>query len=353
MENLERTRIPNDVIMDYISLYKSIGINRHNHETLESDYDVMVRQTIRNDTYFFAKIFQLNVTDARFKSLVFKGVKPKNKEERLLIRVNQAFTKIHDDVSEFELLVSEVQDLLKFVYGEFLSQSKMQFRKLEKRQTSINLLSGRHSSTRESVERIVELFNEAYKDQQYEISYVATNFYIDFINIKPFQEKNDEIALLLLFILLISNGFEVFEYISFFEAIYKQFTEFQNAVIKSSFNWEMGYSQVLPLHQLLLRTAINAYETLNALVRDYEFDQHLNKSDNVENTITKLPDVFSKDDIRNVHPYISDSTINRTLKRLRDEKKIRPLGKGRSAKWMKLVKNENKKIRFEQLDLDI
>lgn len=353
MENLERTRIPNDVIMDYITLYKSIGINRHNHETLESDYDVMVRQTIRNDTYFFAKIFQIDISDARFKSLIFKGVKAKNKDERLLIRINQAFTKIHDDHTEFELLVSEVQDLLKFVYGDALSQSKLQFRKLEKRQTSINLLSGRHSSARESIERIVELFHQAQKDQEYEISYVATNFYIDFINIKPFPEKNDEVALLLLFILLLSNGFEVFEYISFFERIYKRLNEFTNAVIKSSFNWEMGYSQVLPLHQLLLNISIKAYETLNFLVRDYKFDQHLNKSDNVENTINKLDDVFSKDDIRHVHPYISDSTINRTLKRLRDDKKIRPLGKGRSAKWIKLVKNENKKIRFEQLDLDI
>ena len=36
----------------------------------------------------------------------------------------------------------------------------------------------------------------------------------------------------------------------------------------------------------------------------------------------KLDEIFTKDDIRNIHPYISDSTINRTLKRLRDENKI-------------------------------
>ena len=61
----------------------------------------------------------------------------------------------------------------------------------------------------------------------------------------------------------------------------------------------------------------------------------------------KLNDVFAKDEIRERHPLISDSTINRTLKRLQEEGKIRPLGKGRSAKWIKLVKTE-KKLNFQQ-----
>lgn len=353
MENLNRTQIPNDVIMDYITLYKSIGINRHNHELLEGDYEVMVRQTVRNDTYFFAKIFQIKVTDSRFKSLIYKGVKPKNKEEKLVLNIFNAFTKIHDESSTFELLVSEVQDLMKFLYGDMLPATKLQFRKIERKERTTSLLTSKNSSTRDSIDQLIGLFNSAMRHQQYEVSYIIMNLYIDFINIKPFHEKNDEIGLLIMFILLIGNGFEVFEYISFFEKIYKRINDFDNNVIRSSFNWELGYAQILPLHKFVLEISLDAYQTLNSLVRDYEFDQHLNKSDNVENTINKLEDVFSKDDIRDVHPYISDSTINRTLKRLRDEQKIRPLGKGRSAKWIKLVKEKNKKIRFEQLDLDI
>ena len=84
MENLYRTQIPNDVVMDYLQLYKSIGNNGHNHEILEPDYDVMVRQTIRNDTYFFTKMFDINVSESRFKSLIHKGVKTKNKDEQIL-----------------------------------------------------------------------------------------------------------------------------------------------------------------------------------------------------------------------------------------------------------------------------
>lgn len=353
MENLSRTRLPNDVIMDYIKVYKSIGINQHNHEVLESDYDVIVRQTVRNDTYYFAKMFQIKVTDARFKSLIFKDVKPKNKDEKLIINLRNAFTKIHDESSTFELLVTEILDLIKFLYGDVLAQSKLSWRRLNQNERSSSLLTSKNASTRESVDQLVQLFNKELRKGEYELSYIILNFYIDFVNIKPFHEKNEEIGIILLFTLLVGNGFEVFEYISFFERLYKRRKEFEQAVVEANFNWELGYSQILPLHKLILDIAMRSYQQLSYLVRDYQFDQHLNKSDNVENTINKLGDVFSKDDIRNVHPYISDSTINRTLKRLRDDKQIRPMGKGRSAKWIKLVKTKNKKIHFEQLDLDI
>ena len=137
------------------------------------------------------------------------------------------------------------------------------------------------------------------------------------------------------------------------ELIYRNRVEFDTEVRNASFNWNEGFSQVLPFHRFILKISSYAYDEINDLIRDYEYDSQLNKSNNVENTITKLPDVFSKDDIRNIHPYISDSTINRTLKRLRDIEMIRPLGKGRSAKWIKLVKSTNKKIAFEQLDLKL
>ena len=353
MENLHRAQIPNDVVIKYIKLYKSIGVNRFNHEILTGDYEAMVRQTVRNDTYYFAKIFSINVTDARFKSLIYKNVKPKNKDEKLIINLKNVFTKIHKETSSFELLVTEIQDLMKFLYTDIIANSKTHFRKIERKDRNVNLLNSKYSSTRESIDHLIKLFVEAVKENTYEVSFIVMSFYIDFIKIKPFVDKNEEIGLLIMYILLITNGFEVYEYISFMEKVYKSKAVFENAVLQSTFNWEVGYPQIIPLHSFVINVSLDSYHTLNYLVRDYEFDKQLNKSNNVENTINKLDDTFSKDDIRNIHPYISDSTINRTLKRLRDESKIRPLGKGRSAKWIKLVKTDSEKVVFEQLDLKI
>ncbi len=353
LTNLNRTQIPHDVVMSYINIYKSIGINHYNHETLSSDYLVMVRQTINSDTHFFTKIFGLGVSDARLKSLIFKDVMPKNKDERFVLNLKNTFTKIHSDNSSFELLPNEIFDLLKFLYRDILPDSKLQFRKVAKKTSKITLLTGSYTSKRENLEDLIKLFKEKLKENKYETSFIIENFYIDFINISPFVEKNMEIGLILLFILLLTNSYEVFEYISFMQIISENKSEFEMEVKNASFNWEEGFSQLLPLHRFMLKTSAHAYDQINKLIRNYEFDSQLNKSNNIENTINKLPDVFSKDDIRNVHPYISDSTINRTLKRLRDDKKIRPLGKGRSAKWMKLYETPNKKFTYEQLDLKL
>lgn len=354
LTNINRFKIPNDVIISYLTLYKSIGKNHYNHDSLNSDYQVMVRQTISHDVYYFAKIFDLSISESRLKSLIYKEILPKNKDEKLVLQLKQAFIKIHNETSTFELHTNEIFDLLKFLYKDSVNDKKLQFVKNERKSnTTHSLLSSGYTSKRDELDAMILLYNQRMEEGNFEASFVIGNFYIDFLNVKPFYDKNDEIALVTLYILLLTSGYEVFEYISFMEILFNNKTEFHNVVLGSNFNWIEGYAETLNLHRFLIKLSLYAYDQVNLLIRDYEFDSQLNKSNNVENTITKLDDVFSKDDIRNVHPYISDSTINRTLKRLRDDEIIRPLGKGRSAKWIKIVEIPKKKTLYEQLDLNI
>lgn len=351
--NINRTQIPHDIVMAYLNIYKSIGMNDFNHETLNSDYPVMVRQTISNDTYYFVQFLGLDVSDSRLKSLIYKDVLPKNKDEKFVLNLRNVFTKIHKDTSTFELLTTEAFDLYKFLYKDVLSESKISFAKIERKTAKINLLSSNFSSKRDDLEELIRLYQKTITENKFEVSFIITNFFVDFINIAPFTEKNEEIGILLLYILLITNSYEAFEYVSFMELLNNNKLEFHRVLKNASFNWSEGFSQLLPLHRFVINISLQAYNKINLLIRDHEFDSHLNKSNNVENTIHKLEDVFSKDDIRLAHPYTSDSTINRTLKRLRDSEKIRPLGKGRSAKWIKLFESKSKKIIYEQLDLNI
>lgn len=351
--NIDRTQVPHDIIMAYLNLYMSIGMNEYNHSLLEPDYQVMVRQTINHDTYFFTSFLELNVSDIRLKSLIYKDVLPKNKDEKFILNLKKAFEKIHKETSSFELLTTEVFDLMKFLYKDVLPDSKLAYQKVEKKGNRVSLLSATVSSKREDLENLIRIYSEKVNENKYEVSFIIVNFLVDFINTAPFVEKNYEIGILLAYILLLTNQFEAFEYISFMELLFESKSEFERVLKNASFNWTEGFSQVLPLHRFYLNVSLEAYERINALIRDHEFDSQLNKSNNVENTINKLEDIFSKDDIRNAHPFISDSTINRTLKRLRDEEKIRPLGVGRSAKWIKLYVSQSKKLKFEQLDLKI
>ena len=306
LKNISRTTIPNDIVINYLKLYKSIGNNSYNHRILESDIEVMVRQTIANDVFGLSKILGLKISEGRIRSLVYKGVLPKNKNEKLVINLYNAFTRIHNATHTFELLPNEIMDMLKFVYKDIVNEKRLKFEKFERAGEKVSLLSGKMQSKRDTLDKLIYRFNELKEDDRYEVSFLIVNFYIDFIKSEIFIEKNDEAGLLLLYVMLLTNEFEVFDYVSFFEVLAEHYDEFKQVVLASSYNWEEGFASALMLHRFILKITMICYDKMKNIIRDYEFDSNLNKSNNVENTINKLEEIFTKDDIRNDHHYISD-----------------------------------------------
>ena len=178
---------------------------------------------------------------------------------------------------------------------------------------------------------------------------LITNFYVDFINMNILSKSQELVALILLYA-LIAKDFSVFKYVSFFKYFNKEYEGWKSGVITASYYWSSGYAQTDMLSRILLQILISAYEEVDGMAHEYVFEKELNKSNNIENSILKLDEIFSKEDLRKRHPNVSDATIDRTLKRLKDEDKIRPLGKGRSSKWQRIVSG-NRKFGVEQLSL--
>jgi len=354
LENIQKNRIPNDIIMLYLTLYRFVGRNREMLKTVESDFEILLNDTIRTDTYFLSKIFELKISEARIKSLLTKDVQPKTKDERLLKNIKEAFKKIHKETDDFELLTREIQDLLYFLYQNVAPKEKLHFAKAPKqKKDKINLLSSGQKTKRESLEALVKTFKQTLKENNYEPTFVVLNFIVDFFLLKPFNAYNEEIGIILLYILLLDEEIEAFHLSSFYEKLYKRYAKYQKLRQEASHNWAEGLSDTHGLHRFFLEIFIESYQDVSEILRNYAYDQQINKSDYIENTINKLEEVFTKEQIRQHHPTISDSTINRTLKRLRDEKKIRPLGKGRSASWMKLYQSPKKKTIEEQINWNL
>ena len=141
--------------------------------------------------------------------------------------------------------------------------------------------------------------------------------------------------------------FSVFKYISFFEYYSKQLERIDYAIKQASFNWESSFPQTDTLNEIIFNILVECYDELDDLSHQYDFEKDLNKSNNIENTILKFQKLFSKNDLRKLHPTVSDSTIDRTLQRLKEEGKIMPIGAGRSSRWQVLVENND----FQQMDI--
>lgn len=351
MHRLSEYVIPHDVITPMLDVYRYIGRNDEFFSSLDINLETFVAATVREDTFFLAHILGLSIKEERLKALILKDLKPQTHDEIVLSRIKHALVRIHENIDAFELIANEIVSLMQFIYGDVAKANDLAFDRMEKSTPAKDLLSAKTVSKRSLLEDLVHKYESLYKQKHIEKGLLATTFYLDFNAIKPFKTRNELIGLLMLYILLLNSDYRCFQLVSFFNIYDRLKGTFQDTALKASQNAALGMHNPVELHKLILTMTIDGYKGLDSLVKNYQFDHQFNKRDLLENTIKKLPEVFTKEDVRLYHPAVSESTINRALKRLKNEKKIAPLGKGRSAKWMKLHSKKDKLNLHEQMRL--
>ncbi|MBN2504325.1 MAG: hypothetical protein JXB20_03170 [Bacilli bacterium] len=357
LTNISRTPIPNDVFIASLKLYYQMGRNDEYDELFSDNLDYIRQQMASEEATAFFRLFFADhkLPESRLRSLQLESTVARTKAEILFKNIHKVFQMIHNPKAEpFHLNVTEINDLVKLMFRNVLPQEKLQYRKLESKKHQ--LIASDSISLREQLEQLIAKLTEIKKTGLYEPLFLELNFLVDFTQMEVYKfNENHIVGLLVFYIMVMQEKVIASRYVSFFNKLFMNKEEFLAVLDKSRFGWSEGFAEIMPLHRFMLRIYHELYLELQEYARDYEYESKLeiSKSDYIENTIDKLPEVFQKEDIRIKHPFISDSTINRTLKRMQEENKIRPLGKGRSAKWIKLYRKETGKYKVQQLNLDL
>lgn len=160
-------------------------------------------------------------------------------------------------------------------------------------------------------------------------------FILDFLSIHPFSDGNGRMARLLALLLLYHFDYEVGRYISLEKIIEESKESYYETLQQSSIGWHEHRNDIFPWINYFIGTIIRAYKELEERVGDIETGRG-SKTTRIEEYIESKLGYFTKEDIRSACPDVSESTINRVLNKLKEEKKIAPTGKGRSANWRKL-----------------
>lgn len=340
LENMDRLKIDPESVLKLLSLYEFRGKDYYYEFVLKQNINQITKQTIEKDTFYLGKILNLDITNNRQKLIIQKDSEPKTNDEKILRNIKTVLKIIKDEGDDFNMSTNEI---LHLGIRLFDGVSKVQYNTAIIN-TQENLLTVKKTvSKRKDIEDLIRTYNSLSGSKKYEITNIVTNFFVDFINLNLFNIGNDIIALLTAYTLLYKEKFKMLNCVSFFEILHDNLEEYNQAKMKANFNWKEGFSETKDLNHLLIQMLLIGYSKIDRLASDTKFDANLSKSYNIENTIQRLGEVFTKEEIRQRHPYVSLSTIDRTLKRLKDENKIRPNGVGRSASWIKLVEYE----RFE------
>ncbi len=333
--NMERIHMSNELVLSLLSLYESKGKSFYYDDLFAPDAQAYEKKTLEKNIVALGHLFGESITDARIQLLAKRNLVAKNRDEQRLSNIKSALMQLHRNPTLFELIPNEVGNLAD-VLGKDIEP--IAYVTEPTKEKGVLKTKKRHSR-RDDLEDLMSLFSKNKRSRSFELTQLITNFYVDFLNMKIMTKENELIGIIVLYALVLRD-FSVFKYVPFFQYFMKKKEDWDHAVIQANYYWSSGYALTDLLSRMLIDLLIDAYRDVDRMAHEYAFEKNLNKADNVENSIMKLPELFTKDDLRKRHPNVSDATINRTLKKLRDEDIIRPVGRGRSARWQRIVSTD-------------
>ncbi|QUE87282.1 Fic family protein [Exiguobacterium alkaliphilum] len=185
-----------------------------------------------------------------------------------------------------------------------------------------------------AVQALCDSVKERRQNEDVDSLILTSMFVLDFLSIHPFNDGNGRMARLVTLLLLYQFGFEVGRYISLEKIVEERKEDYYESLRLSSIHWHENRQDPFPWINYLLSVILAAYKELEERVGLVTSGSQ-SKSIRIRRFVEGRIGPFTKSDVRNACPDISEATINRVLRELRDEGEIAPSGLGRSAKWIK------------------
>lgn len=332
--SLNNYLIPTPLLLELLEIYKLIGNNSNIEQTLIKKAVHLEKKALETDCFKLIEFLKINVSYNRARLIITKDSLPKNKEEKMVTACKQVLQSIRELPYQEHLSInsSDILDYLKKIYGNNIKFNANDFK----------IHGSNKRSVRYEFNKVFDEYNEAYDLNKYEPIILSCILIMEMYNIKPYSEYNDLAIILTYYYLLNRCGIKCFKYTSFIELYLDNETNLLTTLANGSINYDQGTLFFSNFVKLTLDLIKDAYHKIDEIMLNNRFYDRAFKSDYLEQTIIyDLPTLFSKEDIIEIYPEVSPSTIMRCLSKLHKMNYIIPLGTGRSAKWKKIIDPNN------------
>ncbi len=282
-------------------------------------------------------------TNTRIKQLVAEKTTPRNRNEQEIAGYRDVLSVIHESFDAISITQNYILQLHKMLY------SHMNNPIAGRTKTVQNYISATypdgHSEilftplapfeTPEALTRICEEYNRVIGNMEVEPLIAIPVFIHDFLCIHPFNDGNGRMSRLLTTLLLYRNGFYVGKYISLEAKIAKNKDLYYNALSLSQEGWHEGTDDPLPFIKYLLGTILAAYKDFEdrcALV-----ETKRSALDMVRMAIQNKIGRFTKQDIRELCPTLSLSSVEGALRQLVALGEIKREGQGKGTRYVRVL----------------
>lgn len=281
-------------------------------------------------------------TDTRIRQLVEQKTAPKNRSEQEIAGYRDVLSIIHESFDAIPITRNYILQLHKILYSHTNNPIAGQTKNVQ------NYISATYPDghtetlftplapyeTPPALDRICEEYNRVIGNLELEPLIAIPVFIHDFLCIHPFNDGNGRMSRLLTTLLLYRNGFYVGRYISLEAKIAKNKDLYYDALGASQGGWHDGTDNPVPFIKYLLGTILAAYKDFEdrfALV-----EKKLPALETVRMATENKIGRFTKQDIRELCPALSVSTIEGALRKLVAAGELRREGKGKNTCYVRL-----------------
>jgi Fic family protein len=188
--------------------------------------------------------------------------------------------------------------------------------------------------TPHALDRICEEYNRVIGNMEVEPLIAIPIFIHDFLCIHPFNDGNGRMSRLLTTLLLYRNGFYVGKYISLEAKIAKNKDLYYTALGQAQIGWHEGAEDAVPFIKYLLGTILAAYKDFEE--RFELVETKLPALETVRIATLKKIGRFTKQDIRELCPSLSISSIEGALRKLVAAGELKREGSGKSTCYFRI-----------------
>ena len=281
-------------------------------------------------------------TSTRMKQLFKEKTTPKNRDEKEILGYRDVLNTIHEshdyiDVSPNHILQLH-RDLLKragFTYSGHFKNTQNYIKETKPDGTEVVRFTPLAPyETPDAIEMICRSFSETLAMENVDPLILIPAFICDFLCIHPFNDGNGRMSRLLTTLLLYRSGFYVGKYISLEAKIAKNKDLYYEALGHSQDGWHEGEEDAVPFIKYLLGTILAAYKDFEDRFEIVE--EKLPAIEMVRKATQNKIGKFNKQDIRELCPALSVSSIEGSLRKLVAEGELRREGTGKSTFYVRL-----------------
>ena len=280
-------------------------------------------------------------TDTRIRQLVEEKTTPRNRSEQEIAGYRDVLSIVHESFDAIPIKQNYILQLHKILYTHANNPIAGHTKNVQNYisatypdgQTVVLFTPLTPYETPEALDRICEEYNRVIGNMELDPLIAIPVFIHDFLCIHPFNDGNGRMSRLLTTLLLYRSGFYVGKYISLEAKIAKNKELYYEALGASRNGWHEGNDDPVPFIKYLLGTILAAY-------RDFEdrfalVETKRSALETVRLATQQKIGRFTKQDIRELCPSLSLSSLEGALRKMVDSGELRREGNGKNIHYFR------------------